>query len=179
MSTCEHDRQDDVCWECKDDQIASLELDLAVVTAAKEHAEKRWGDQVDVAWQLTKKYDALKRELAAALARIAILEEEDREWDKHSLTQLVEERGELQERVAALTETIRLGLMAPSGIPICSCRNRNAVAAGMETPCWYCSVRDRVQDIASATGDDAAEYRDLVRIAKEAVAILDAAKETT
>lgn len=28
MATCEHDRQDDVCWECKDAQLAALQGQL-------------------------------------------------------------------------------------------------------------------------------------------------------
>ena len=91
-------------------RCSSLELDLAVATAAKEHAEKQWWGQADAAWQIGQKHDALDRDLAAARARIAVLEEEDREWDKHSLTQLVEERRELQKRVAALTEAMKSAL---------------------------------------------------------------------
>lgn len=33
MGTCEHDRQDDVCWECKDARIAALEMDRAEAMA--------------------------------------------------------------------------------------------------------------------------------------------------
>ncbi len=46
-------------------------------------------------------------DLAAAKARIAVLKEEDRVWGKHSLVQIVRERGELQERVKELTEALQ------------------------------------------------------------------------
>ena len=36
MSTCEHDRQDDVCWECKDVTIATLEADVRALAEAIE-----------------------------------------------------------------------------------------------------------------------------------------------
>ena len=48
------------------------------------------------------KIAALERDLAAAQARIAILEEASRVWEKESLVALVEERRALRERVATL-----------------------------------------------------------------------------
>ncbi len=36
-----------------------------------------------------------------------------------------------------------LPLTAPSGVPMCVCRNVNAVRAGAERACWYCQVRAR------------------------------------
>ena len=48
----------------------------------------------------------LCQRFSAAQARVADLEKADRVWDKHSLTQLVQERKELRERVAALMEAL-------------------------------------------------------------------------
>ena len=36
---------------------------------------------------------------------------------------------------------LRQAITAPSGTAICACHNINAVKAGIETACWYCTVR--------------------------------------
>ena len=36
MSTCDHDRQDDVCWVCKDERIADLERQVAEAVACRD-----------------------------------------------------------------------------------------------------------------------------------------------
>ena len=43
--------------------------------------------------------------------------------------------------IARLRPTIDCRLRAPSGVPFCTCRNVNAVRAGMEASCWYCEAR--------------------------------------
>jgi hypothetical protein len=40
----------------------------------------------------------------------------------------------------ALAMEVRRGLFAPSGQRICSCRNLNAVNAGIERACWHCEI---------------------------------------
>jgi uncharacterized protein YbbK (DUF523 family) len=45
-------------------------------------------------------------EIARLRARIAVLEEEDRQWDKHSLVQIVEERNRLRARDEAAKELV-------------------------------------------------------------------------
>jgi len=63
------------------------------------------GAVVDEIRATLKKVATLEHDLTAAQANIAALLEEDRIWEKHSLVQIVRERGELRERVKALTDT--------------------------------------------------------------------------
>ena len=41
-------------------------------------------------------------------------------------------------------------LIAPSGAPICACRNINMVKAGLEKQCWYCEARAILREIEGA-----------------------------
>jgi hypothetical protein len=47
---------------------------------------------------------------------------------------------DLDDAIMRLLAVVRAGRVAPSGAIICACRNRNAVAAAMEPPCWYCDM---------------------------------------
>ena len=54
---------------------------------------------------LLEQTEQLRHELAGAKENIAALLEEDWIWGKHSLVQIVKERGELKEKVAAAADT--------------------------------------------------------------------------
>ena len=105
--------------ECAKERIATLERDLAaviqlgrdfgfptepfgigqVITHVKYLQQERARLLFDTI--------EFQTDFAAAKARIATLEEESRVWEKTSLVQMVEERRELRERVAMLTEAIK------------------------------------------------------------------------
>jgi hypothetical protein len=51
----------------------------------------------------------------------------------------------VSDRERKLVDLVKERLHAPSGEIICACLNRNAVASGMEQPCWYCRVRAALQ----------------------------------
>ena len=68
--------------------------------------------------------------------------------DREAYEKVVRENQDLAESVASLrdgyhriADVVRPGMYAPSGVPICACRNVNAVKAGIEKACWYCDVR--------------------------------------
>ncbi len=112
-----------LCEKCS----ATLKRDLAVAIVAKEQRdewllhERGLSEKINELHQEALAKIAASKEqaaywykmafeatvdLAAAQARIAFLEEDSRVWDKHSFVQLVQERGELRERVAVLTEAL-------------------------------------------------------------------------
>ncbi len=78
------------------DKISTLERELAAERETHQHAEAELAARAEDAYQ---KCDT-------AQARVAVLEEADRTWEKHSLVQIVRERDELRERVTDLERQV-------------------------------------------------------------------------
>jgi hypothetical protein len=75
---------------------------------------------------------ALQRDLAQAredAINVSILKDKDR-------LRLQHERDQARAALAEVRRVVAKGMNAPSGRPICMCRNIN-----VEPRCWYCEVR--------------------------------------
>lgn len=77
--------------------------------------------------------------------------------------------GEEEEAMSAIEELLAAvdnGTTAPSGVAICACSNRNAVAAGMKPMCWSCELRCCAARVRAEMDREPVEMSDeeLVRI---------------
>lgn len=83
-------------------------------------------------------------------------------YERHALLERAESKNiQLVAQVAATRTLLYAHTIAPSGVPICACNNRNAAQAGLEQRCWYCEVRAVLTNLP-------AEAEKLVRVVEQA-----------